>query len=349
MNRKEILKWLREERPQRLDELWARADEVRHRNVGNAIHLRGLIECSNHCRRHCAYCGIRADNERVERYRLTPDELISSALLARQLGYGTVVIQGGEDPGIEAEELAAVIRRIKVETPLAVTLGLGEREEAELALWRKAGADRYLLRFETSDRLLYDRLHPSLPHQRSDRIALLKQLRELGYEIGGGVMISLPGQTYETLADDLELFRALELDMIGVGPYLPHPATPLGQNEEAFRATEGRQTPNSEQMAYKVLALARIVCPLVNLPSTTAIATVNPTDGYRLGLTRGANVVMPNLTPMQYREKYEIYPNKAGVFQSTQEKHAGLTEMIRSIGRTVGTGRGDSPRRKLAA
>jgi len=367
MHRREILDWLRVKDERRLDELWCRADEVRRLHVGDEVHLRGLIEFSNHCVRRCAYCGLRAGNRRIERYRMTADEILDCARQAVAYGYGTVVLQSGEDPGTQAAWLADVIRRIKAETPLAVTLSLGEREDDELALWRKAGADRYLLRFETSNRRLYERIHPPRPGVRSDRFAILRRLRELGYEVGSGVMIGIPGQTYDDLAEDIETFRRLRLDMIGVGPYIAHPDTPLGQprqdapvrtpagpaaqpgNRAAVFAVDTavahEQVPSTELMTYKTIALARIVCPQANIPSTTALATLNRANGRELGLSRGANVIMPNLTPLRYRSLYEIYPAKACLYETAAECDACLKRRLRAMGREVGTGRGDSPGR----
>ncbi|HNX52054.1 MAG TPA: [FeFe] hydrogenase H-cluster radical SAM maturase HydE, partial [Thermoanaerobaculaceae bacterium] len=293
MNRTELIGWLREMDETRLEELWALADEVRRVHVGDEVHLRGLIEISNHCVQRCTYCGINATNREVERYRMTAAEVLGSARQARDLGYGTVVMQAGEDYGLTRELIADLVRQIKSETGLAVTLSLGERSDEDFLAWREAGADRYLLRFETSDPELYASIHPSLPGRPSDRFEILRHLRRLGYEIGSGVMLGIPGQTWRILADDLQAFVGLDLDMIGVGPYLPHPATPLGRGELP-EAPEGEQVPSSELMTYKVVALTRLLCPRSNIPSTTALATLNLAQGRELGLSRGANVVMPN-------------------------------------------------------
>jgi biotin synthase len=249
-----------------------------------------------------------------------------------RFGYGTVVLQSGEDYGVTAGWMASVVRRIKSETPLAVTLSLGERPEEDLAAWREAGADRYLLRFETSDRTLYESVHPGLGGRTSDRIAILKQLRRLGYEVGSGIMVGLPGQTYQSVAGDIALFQALDLDMIGVGPFIPHPGTPLGG------VVDG-PVPNSESMVWKVIALARILCPEANIPSTTALATINRESGRELALQRGANVVMPNLTPVRYRRHYEIYPNKACLHKTGETCNGCLRVRLAAIGRCPGTGR----------
>lgn len=339
----EILGWLREPSPSRLNDLWRLADETRQRHVGGEVHLRGLVEISNYCIRLCSYCGLRAANQKLTRYRMSGDEILACAHQAVGFGYGTVVLQSGEDPGIRADWMADVIRRIKAETALAVTLSLGERTPEELVLWRTAGADRYLLRFETSDRELYEQIHPPLPGIEVDRVELLGRARELGYEIGSGVMIGIPGQTYESLARDIELFGRLSLDMIGVGPFLPHPETPLGQSDRPPVAWDDRQVPNNELMTYKVIALARLTCPRANIPSTTALATLNKEQGRELGLVRGANVVMPNLTPPEYRIHYEIYPNKACIRETGEACHGCLAARIESIGREIGSGRGDSP------
>jgi len=345
MDRFEIVAWLRETAEGRLSALWCRADEVRARGVGNEVHLRGLVEISNYCARECHYCGLRAGNRGVERYRMAGDEIVNCARAAVEYGYGTVVLQSGEDYGIGADWMGEIIRRIKRDTPLAVTLSLGERDAAELRLWREAGADRYLLRFETSSRPLYERIHPPLGGRRTDRFEILRTLRALGYEVGSGVMIGIPGQTFDDLAADIELFAELDLDMIGVGPFIPHPATPLAH----AAAARSEQVPATELMTYKVIALARLVCPYANIPSTTALATLNRELGRELGLQRGANVVMPNLTPPLYRSKYEIYPAKACLHETAAECQNCLIQRIRALGRTLGAGRGDSPNRRRRA
>lgn len=335
MKRAGILDWLREDDPARLASLYGEADRVRRQRVGDAVHLRGLVEISSHCVRSCAYCGLRAPN-RIERYRMTADEIIECAHEAVRLGYGTVVLQAGEDPELTRDWVAALVTRIKRETPLAVTLSLGERTDADLAAWRRAGADRYLVRFETSDPALFRAIHPRHPARSRDRMEMLRALKRMGYEAGSGVMIGIPGQSWESLAGDIEWFARLDLDMIGVGPWIAHPATPLGV---APRAPRG-QVPNSEEMVYKVIALARLARPDANIPSTTALATVNRRDGYELGLMRGANVVMPNLTPPQYRALYQIYPDKVCVQESARQCFGSLAGRIRSIGRVPGRGPG---------
>ena len=339
MKRADILAWLREDDPHRLEKLWAMADRTRAAHVGDEVHLRGLIEISNDCVRRCGYCGLRADNRRVQRYLMSEDEIVACAHEAVSYGYGTVVMQAGETPRITRDWMAGLIRRIKAETPLAITLSLGERSDDELAAWKDAGADRYLLRFETSNRALFDAIHPPLGAGGRDRIEVLRALRRLGYEVGSGVMVGIPGQTYDDLANDIALFDELDLDMIGVGPFIPHPDTPRG----VAPAAPEHQAPNTELMTYKVVALTRLMRPKANIPSTSALATLNIQAGRELGLQRGANIVMPNLTPIQYRCLYEIYPAKACIKETAGHCRSCMAGRILSIGRTIGAGRGDSP------
>ena len=327
--RNDILHWLCEDDPVRLEELWRAADECRRQHVGDSVHLRGLIEISNYCIRQCAYCGIRAANCSITRYRMSQQEILECARQAMPLGYGTVVLQAGEDPALTKEWVAELIRRIKQETGLAVTLSLGERSPVELTAWREAGADRYLLRIETSNSALFRRIHP--PRQGAgattlSRVDQLALMRQLGYEIGSGSLIGIPGQSWHDLADDLMRYAQLDLDMIGVGPFIPHPETPLGSLPESIDP-QG-QVPNSEEVTYRVMALARILCPQANIPSTTALATVNPNSGRELGLRRGANVIMPNLTPAAYRQLYEIYPSKACLSESAEQSRGWVRDRI---------------------
>ena len=342
MTRRQLQTWLQETDPRRLETLWRDADALRHRHVGDAVHLRGLIEISSYCCRLCHYCGLRAANRQVPRYRMEADEVLTCARRARQLGFGTVVLQAGEDPALDRHWVADIVRRIKDDTDLAVTLSLGERSEPELEDWRAAGADRYLLRVETSNADLFDRIHPPGPRGTRDRLGLLRVMRELGYEIGSGVMIGIPGQSYADLARDIELFGELDLDMIGVGPFVPHPQTPLGEDETS-RLTEGSQVPNDATTTHIVLALARLVCPLANIPATTALATLHGAEGQLLALERGANVIMPNLTPAKYRVQYQIYPDKACNYDDSPEALYRLRTRLTAMGRAVGVGRGDSP------
>ena len=374
ISRQEILAWLHENNEDRLEELWAETDRVRQLHVGPEVHLRGLLEISNRCIRRCGYCGLNIGNKSVTRYRIPHDELLQCAGEAASYGYGTVVLQAGEDPGLDADSIANLVRDIKRNYDLAVTLSLGERTEEEFKLWKEAGADRYLLRFETSNDELFHKVHPPLPSNDGtpprSRIDILRSLREIGYEIGSGVMIGLPGQTYDDLANDILLFKDLDLDMIGVGPFISHPTSQLGREADDASESNGRvflsgeseptagserpsKVPSEELMVYKTMALTRIVCPESNIPSTSALATLNLETGRELGLARGANVVMPNLTPAEYRIHYEIYPNKACIRETAEKCHHCMGGRIRSIGRVPGVGhggrlRGDSPQQRSA-
>lgn len=368
----EISAWLQETDPIKLKRLYDAADLMRKEKVGDAVWLRGLIEASSYCRRNCLYCGIRA-SRKIERYRLTEQEILECAELAAKLELGSIVIQTGEDLAFDARTIANIIGAIKRRFQLAIVLSLGERSEDEWKRWKDAGADRYLLRFETSNPNLYRAIHPQ-PEGRCkpDRIEQLKRLREIGYEIGGGVMIGIPGQTYDDLARDLELFRELDLDMIGCGPYLSHPHTPLGrieardgrwhtrqipsdapENEQEFNLPSNipfdypvvaEQVPSNVEMAFKVVALTRILCPQANIPSVTAVATLDPREGRKGALQRGANVIMPNITDWKYREKYEIYPNKTAAKEEAQEVLNKIVGRLEEIGRFLGKGPGTSLR-----
>ncbi len=306
------------------------ADAVRARVAGEEVHLRGIIEFSNYCRNHCYYCGLRADNAKLHRYRLLPEDIIAAARHGAELGYGTVVLQSGEDLWYTAPMLADVIRAIK-KLGIAVTLCVGERPREDYALWREAGADRFLLKHETANEELYARLHPGMSWQQ--RRQCLDWLRELGYQVGSGNIIGLPGQSLADLADDLLLLRQLDVEMAGLGPFIPHPDTPLG-GEPA----------GSVELTYRVVAAARLVVPYAHLPATTALGTL-AANGRQLALARGANVIMPNITPTEYRADYQIYPNKICVNEGPEDCRHCLEGMVRSLGRRLGRGPGHTLKR----
>ncbi len=346
----DILDWLKTTDPVQLETLWTEADRVRREQVGDEVFLRGLIELGNVCRRDCLYCGIRVSNVDLERYELSEEDIFASAQRAVDAGYETIVLQSGESPRFNLDQMAKVVRRLKDEFKVVVTLSLGELEPDEYAALRDAGSDRYLLRFETSDQELFNRIHPPAPGQKPyNRIEGLKVLRKIGFEVGSGVMIGIPGQTFESLARDVELFRELDLDMIGCGPFIPHPDTPLGREYDTLQQqlANGTADPNQpladELGTYKVYALGRLLCPGSNIPATTALGTLNPDKGREYGLKRGANVLMPNVSPIEHRSEYEIYPDKLSLSDEMHNGTSPLREMLRSIDRTVGLGRGDSP------
>jgi biotin synthase len=343
----EIEHWLRESDPEKLQELWDTADSVRRENVGDDIYVRGMIEISNHCSRTCAYCGLRAPNAEIIRYRMTAEEIMECVHKAVSYKYGSVVLQSGEDYGIQTNWLSGIIKRVKSETGLAVTLSMGERPREDLAAWKEAGADRYLMRFETSDPELYDRVHPaSRKPVWSHRFMILDALRGLGYEVGGGVMIGIPGQSFASLARDIEYFRKLDLDLVGVGPYVAHPETPLGSGEIAIEIDADNQVYGSEEMTCKTVALTRIVCPDTNIPSSSALAAVDKQMGRELGLRRGANILMPNLTPSQYRVHYDVYPEKSCVQETADAIQDCLQDRSDAMGRAIGSGAGKRQRKK---
>lgn len=306
-----------------LEALYRKADEVRRQFVGDAIHLRAIIEFSNYCRRGCLYCGINKDCRDTTRYRIPPEEIVEIAANAYKKGYRTVVLQAGEDPHYSTEDYVFVIKNIKALGDIAVTLAWGEKSEKDYRAYFEAGADRFLLKHETSDRSLYERLNPGMNFDH--RLACLKTLKEIGYQVGSGIMIGLPGQSIESIADDILLFHQYQIDMIGAGPFIAHPATPIKENPNLDR----------EDLTYRVLALNRLVTRSTHLPATTALSTINETDARRLALTRGANVIMPNETPQKYRKYYELYPNKKRTEVSNTDFRQELQDLAASMGRYI--------------
>ncbi len=305
------------------------ADEVRHRTVGDSVHLRGIIEFSNHCRQHCCYCGLRADHSQAHRYRLTPEQILDTAEAAAKTGYRTLVLQSGEDFSISAETIADITREIK-KMNVAVTLSCGERSYEVYQLWREAGADRYLIKQETADPALYRSIRPG--HTLTERLQCQKWLKELGYQLGSGCMIGLPGQTVEILARDLQLMKEMQVDMSGMGPFIPHQQTPL-----RFGTT------GSVFLTLKMLATARLYMPWLLLPATTALASLHP-EGRELALRAGANVIMPNVTPSLVRSLYQIYPGKLNTEDTMKEYYDRIKALIEAEGRTVADDLGHSIR-----
>ncbi len=337
---RQIISWLKQKEPTELQTLFAEADRVRRENVGDEIHLRGLIEFSNVCSRRCSYCGINAFNGKIERYQMSKEEIVECAQTAKELGYGTVVLQSGENRKLDTGLFAETIREIKDTTGLAITLSVGQWDADTYKLWKDAGADRFLLRFETSNDELYRNLHPDSSEGVAERFEALKLLKSVGYEAGSGVMIGLPGQSYETLANDLLKFQELDLDMIGVGPYIKHNDTKLVEDIDKFLLDDENQVPASEEMTYKMYAIVRILCPKTNIPATTALATMNPEGGYEKALACGCNVIMPNITPMKYRQHYNLYEGKT--CRQLFEFDMAIRQRIEKINRTAGSGKGIS-------
>lgn len=323
LSRNEIIDILKDDSQN--DWLFSLADKTRHEYVGDAVHLRGLIEFSNICKRTCKYCGLRCENKDLDRYRIEPDDIVLYAQKAVEMGYRTVVLQSGEDKFYTKDILCDVIKRIK-NLDVALTLSVGERSFDEYKAFKDAGADRYLIRIETSDRDLYKQMHPNMDFD--NRVRCLKDLKKLGYEVGSGCLVGLPNQTVESLADDILFFKEIGADMIGIGPFIAHPHTPLKN------AKNGNFI-----LALKVMALTRLVLKDINIPATTAMETLNP-KGRIIALQSGANVVMPNVTTTEFRAKYEIYPGKICINENPTQCRGCIEGKIKSIGRTIATDKG---------
>lgn len=323
--------WTREEIIRALESdgsgLFKKADRVREAVCGDEIHRRGLIEFSNVCSQNCSYCGLRKENKKLERYRMGTHEILKCAKEAEKMGYGSVVLQSGED-AFNTDVLCSVVRAIKEETKLAITLSVGEKSYKEYQRLKEAGADRYLLRFETSNPTLYALLRPG--KHLHFRLACLQFLKDLHYQVGSGCMIGLPGQTTADLADDLLLLKKLDLDMIGVGPFIPHPETPLQHDASG-----------TLELVLKFIALVRLITKNTHIPATTALGSIHPL-GRQMALLRGANILMPNVTPEKYRRFYEIYPNKICITEKPADCSGCIGGMIHSLGRKIGHGPGHS-------
>lgn len=331
LSRVEIVFLLKLDNPDDVRRLIAAGDAVRRAFVGDEVHIRALVEFSNVCTRRCNYCGLRAPNTKIKRYRMMPDEIVAVAKDLDAKGLKTIVLQSGEDPFYTGEMIANIVSRIKSSTDMAVTLCVGERSYEDYKLWKEAGADRYLLRHETANRELYKLLHPDSDFD--NRMRCLRWLRELGYQVGAGCMVGLPNQTVEHLADDIEFLRDFQPDMAGIGPYIPHPDTPLSGSPAG-----------TVEMTLKMVALARIVTRDALIPATTAIGSIDEL-GREKALEAGADVVMPNYTPLKYRVYYEIYPNKRCISEDPDQCHGCMRLRIKSVGRTISTEQGHSRKR----
>lgn len=318
--------------PRAEEALAAAADRVRAAFVGDAVHLRGLIEFSSYCRCNCLYCGLRRDNERAQRYRLHPAEIVALAQKGRRYGYHTLVLQSGEDPWFTAERLEGILRQIK-SLGAAITLSIGERSFEEYRLLREAGADRFLLRIETTDQKLYEALDPGMDFLQRQRC--LGDLRRLGYEVGTGCLVGLPGQTVDSLARDVLFFQALDADMVGIGPFIPNFDTPLA-----------KALPGDMGLVRRVAAAVRLLLPEANIPATTAMETLLP-GAREIMLRSGANVIMPNLTEGEARRSYALYPGKAGVADTPEVCRQEMEGKIRALGRFVGEDQGGRRRGRV--
>lgn len=308
-------------------DLFAAADLVRRKFVGADVHLRGLIEFSNICKNNCLYCGLRRDNKALERYRIDKNTILALAKHAKSMGLKTVVLQSGEDVYFDIPKMTEIIAGIK-SFGLALTLSTGEKSFREYEAYRKAGADRFLIRIETTDKKLYEENDPGMSWEC--RVQCMRDLKKLGYELGSGCLVGLPGQTTESLADDILFFKDMSCDMIGIGPFIPHPQTPL-KNAAA----------GSLETALKVMAITRLLLPDINIPATTAMETLAP-DGQIRALQAGANVIMPNITLTQFRQYYQLYPGKTTTGYTPDQSLQKVRDKIASIGRTIGQDAGQS-------
>lgn len=318
LNRKELISILKDSSID--NRLFEVADRVRKKYMGDEVHLRGIIEFSNICRQDCLYCGLRKSNENIKRYRLMPNEIIDLARKAVSYGYKSIVLQSGEDSYYTVDIICNIIKNIK-ELGVAVTLSLGEKNFEEYKAYKEAGADRYLLRIETTDKKLYEDLDPGMIHEERKRC--LRDLKSLGYEVGTGNLVGLPNQTIESIADDILFFKEIDADMIGLGPFIPNEDTPLVD----FKA-------DNFTMSLKVMALVRLLLPDSNVPATTAMESLNR-NGRIIALSSGANVVMPNITEGEYRKLYAIYPGKICINDTPNKCWNCINGKIASIGRMV--------------
>ncbi len=310
-----------------------KALEVKANTVGRKVYLRGLIELSNVCSNNCYYCGIRAANKSVERYTLTDEEVMHCAIFAWRQGFGSLVIQTGEQRGPRfTAYIERLLRKIHEQTnhELSITLSCGEQSLEVYKRWRSAGAHRYLFRIETTNKELYYKIHPhNRRHSFENRLQALRYLREAGYQVGTGVMIGLPGQSLSDLADDLMFFRSIDIDMVGMGPYIEHEETPLFAYAHQLWPVEERF-----RMGLLMIALLRITMPYINIAASTALETLD-IYGRQKGILAGANVVMPNLTPVQNRKQYQLYHNKPNLDKDATLSTVSLSAIIKEIGETI--------------
>lgn len=309
--------------------LFERAREVAGQYYGNKVYTRGLIEFTNYCKNNCYYCGIRRGNGRVERYRLSEEDILDCCRQGYELGFRTFVLQGGEDSYYTDERIVDLVCKIKKTYPdCALTLSIGEKSKESYQKYFDAGADRYLLRHETAEKCHYESLHPAEMSWKNRRQCLW-DLKEIGYQIGCGFMVGSPGQTVENLAEDMLFITELQPQMVGIGPFVPHHETPFA-----------KETGGTVELTLYMLGLLRLLKPNLLLPATTALGTIDP-RGREKGILAGANVVMPNLSPTGVRKKYELYDNKICTGDEAAECRNCLNHRMESIGYRLVVDRGD--------
>jgi len=332
--RDEIIEKLSISEPDSLTALYAEASTLKTSYIGNKVHLRGLIEFSNICRKNCYYCGIRRDNQAVNRYELSDEEVLAAVDFAWKNRYGSVVLQSGEQQSTHfTKRITRLLYQIKAYTnnEIGITLSCGEQTAATYKEWFNAGAHRYLLRIETSNKELYNQLHPNDDkHSPETRLNAIMQLRAEGYQVGTGVMIGLPFQTIEHLADDLLFFHSMNIDMAGMGPYLEHRQTPLYQYRHLLLPPEKRL-----ELSLKMVATLRLLMPDINIAATTALQVLHP-KGREMAVLAGANIIMPNMTLPEFRPDYLIYEHKPGVNDDAAISNSKLELNLHNAGITIG-------------
>lgn len=310
--------------------LKSEAVKLRKKYYEDKVFTRGLIEFTNYCKNNCYYCGIRKGNHNAQRYRLTKEEILECCKQGYELGFRTFVLQGGEDPYYTDEKMVDIIRSIRENyTDCAITLSIGEKSYESYRLFREAGADRYLLRHETANKEHYGKLHPP-QMSLSNRMKCLYELKELGYQVGAGFMVGSPGQTLDCLAEDMVFLQELKPQMVGIGPFIPHHDTEFA-----------KEPAGSVDLTLFLLSVIRIMLPKVLLPATTALGTMDP-RGREKGLAVGANVVMPNLSPVMNRKKYDLYDNKICTGEEAAECRGCLGRRVESVGYHLVNERGDA-------
>lgn len=332
MDKSEIISILSLSKEDEMQAVFDKALSVKEKNIGRNVYLRGLIELSNICRKDCLYCGIRRSNANVMRYSLSHDEVIEAARFTDKAGFGSIVIQSGELLGDAfIDTLTSYVEEIHSLFPkLLITLSCGEQTPEVYRRWFQAGAQRYLLRIESSNRELYSKIHPNDEfHSFDARIKALHDLRNEGYQVGTGVMIGLPWQTIDNLADDLLFFKDLDVDMIGMGPFIEHSETPLYAEREYLWPLKTRF-----EKSLLMIAALRILMPTINIASSTALESLDPL-GRQKGLLAGANVVMPNVTPLYKKQNYRLYENKPGVHLDPSQSLQAIRESIEGCGEHI--------------
>lgn len=312
--------------------LAAEADEVRRSIYGDEVYVRGLIEFTNYCKNDCYYCGIRRSNKNAVRYRLTKDEILDCCSEGYRLGFRTFVLQGGEDAYFTCDTLCDIISEIHRRHPdCAITLSVGERSRSDYERFYESGATRYLLRHETAEDEHYSKLHPS-SMSLENRKRCLFELKEIGYQVGSGFMVQSPYQTLGNIVSDIRFLQELMPDMIGIGPYITHAQTPFAKFESGTCA-----------LTTRIISILRLMFPYALIPSTTALGTIHP-NGRELGLKAGANVVMPNLSPVRVRKLYDLYENKICTGEEAAQCRGCLERRVESAGYRIVTDRGDVKR-----